>query len=89
MHQESADKLSVKEAAKKVTPPSTSECPMRSKETTQAESKSIISQLNPLNYMFPDLSQKRAPNQTHALPTSREESTIPKGTGVAAGRTSR
>lgn len=81
MHQESADKLSVTEAAKKVTPPSTSECPMRSKETTQTESKSIISQLNPLNYMFPDLSQKRAPNQTLALPTSREESTIPKGTG--------
>lgn len=81
MHQESADKLSVKEAVKKVTPPSTSECPMRSKDTPATESKSIISQLNPLNYMFPDLSQKRAPNQTHALPTSREESTIPKGTG--------
>ena len=31
--------------------------------------------------MFPDLSQKPAENQTIALPTSREESTIPKGSG--------
>ena len=46
-----------------------------------SESKSILSQLNPLNYMFPDLSQERAPNQTFTLPTSREASTIPKGTG--------
>jgi cytochrome c heme-lyase len=31
--------------------------------------------------MFPDLSQERAPNQSVALPTEREPSTIPKGTG--------
>ncbi|KAL1902384.1 holocytochrome c synthase [Sporothrix stenoceras] len=42
---------------------------------------STLSKLNPLNYMFRDLSQKRAPNQSVALPTSREESTIPRGDG--------
>lgn len=31
--------------------------------------------------MFPDLSQSPAPNQKLALPTSREESTIPRGSG--------
>ncbi len=31
--------------------------------------------------MFRDLSQAPAPNQSVALPTSREESTIPKGAG--------
>jgi cytochrome c heme-lyase len=31
--------------------------------------------------MFPDLSQKPAPDQKIALPTSREASTIPKSTG--------
>lgn len=31
--------------------------------------------------MFRDLSQARAPNQSVALPTSREESTIPRGDG--------
>src|SRR5690606_21168283 len=30
---------------------------------------------------FPDLSQDRAPNQTKALPTSREESSIPRSDG--------
>jgi len=41
----------------------------------------MLSQLNPLNYMFPDLSQKPAENQKFILPTSREESTIPRGSG--------
>lgn len=45
--------------------------------------KSLLSQLNPLNYMFPDLTQDRAPNQTHHLPTSREESSIPRSDGDA------
>jgi cytochrome c heme-lyase len=31
--------------------------------------------------MFPDLSQGPAPNQKVALPTTRDESSIPKGTG--------
>ena len=32
--------------------------------------------------MFRELSQERAPHQTHALPTSRDPSTIPKGDGT-------
>ncbi|OTA62355.1 hypothetical protein K449DRAFT_382352 [Hypoxylon sp. EC38] len=45
------------------------------------ESQSTLSRLNPLNYMFRDLSQAPAPDQTHVLPTSREPSTIPRGDG--------
>lgn len=41
----------------------------------------MLSQLNPLNYMFRDLSQKPAANQSMALPVEREESTIPRGDG--------
>ncbi|KAI1823525.1 cytochrome c heme lyase [Xylaria intraflava] len=48
---------------------------------TESESQSVLSKLNPLNYMFRDLSQARAPNQKIALPTTREPSTIPKGDG--------
>ncbi|CZT42916.1 probable cytochrome c heme lyase [Rhynchosporium secalis] len=46
---------------------------------TQAPSK--FAKYNPLNYMFSDLSQDRAKDQKVALPTEREPSTIPKGTG--------
>jgi len=42
-----------------------------------------------LNYMFPDLSQKPAENQTSKLPTSREESTIPRVRATATGSTRR
>ncbi|KAK3904225.1 hypothetical protein C8A05DRAFT_42664 [Staphylotrichum tortipilum] len=42
---------------------------------------SMLSKLNPLNYMFHSISQERAPEQTHVLPTSRDESSIPKGSG--------
>ncbi|KAI1777010.1 cytochrome c/c1 heme-lyase [Hypoxylon cercidicola] len=45
------------------------------------ETHSTLSRLNPLNYMFRDLSQTPAPDQTQALPTSREPSTIPRGDG--------
>lgn len=41
----------------------------------------MLSKLNPLNYMFQSISQERAPDQTHELPTSRDESSIPRGTG--------
>lgn len=44
-------------------------------------SPSAFSKLNPLNYMFGDLSQRRAPGQTYDLPTTREPSTIPRGSG--------
>ncbi|KAI1175657.1 cytochrome c heme lyase [Nemania sp. FL0916] len=50
--------------------------------STEAESPSTLSKLNPLNYMFRDLSQKPAPSQTHVLPLEREPSTIPKGDGT-------
>jgi cytochrome c heme-lyase len=41
----------------------------------------LLSKLNPLNYMFHSISQEAAPNQTVVLPTTRDESSIPKGTG--------
>ncbi|KAL1876347.1 hypothetical protein VTK73DRAFT_9526 [Phialemonium thermophilum] len=51
------------------------------KERPSVQEKSVLSRLNPLNYMFSDLSQERAPSQTIALPTERDPSSIPKGTG--------
>ncbi|KAI0019175.1 cytochrome c/c1 heme-lyase [Xylariomycetidae sp. FL0641] len=89
-HQKSADAITstppsscpVKHAP---STPSPSGCPVpheaRKAATEESESQSTLSKLNPLNYMFRDLSQKRAPNQTFALPTSREPSTIPRGDG--------
>lgn len=47
----------------------------------QRQEPSMLSKLNPLNYMFQSISQERAPEQTHVLPTSRDESSIPRGTG--------
>ncbi|KXJ88605.1 cytochrome c/c1 heme-lyase [Microdochium bolleyi] len=46
------------------------------------QSDSMLSKLNPLNYMFKDLSQAPAPDQTHVLPIEREPSTIPRGDGT-------
>lgn len=70
-------------AAKPPSPPSESACPYTPPDgpNTSNPSSSKFSKYNPLNYMFPDLSQERAPNQTVALPTEREPSTIPKGSG--------
>ncbi len=48
---------------------------------SQQGSGSLLSKLNPLNYMFYSLSQEPAPNQIHALPVERDESSIPKSTG--------
>ncbi|KAI8626007.1 cytochrome c heme lyase [Xylariaceae sp. FL1651] len=61
-----------------------SACPVphASPATTEPEPRSTLSKLNPLNYMFRELSQAPAPNQTHALPVEREPSTIPKGDGA-------
>lgn len=65
--------------------PAASGCPVphaaRAAAVNEEKPKSLISQLNPLNYMFPDLSQKPAHNQKQALPTERDPSSIPKGTG--------
>lgn len=47
----------------------------------QSQEPSMLSKLNPLNYMFQTISQERAPNQTYVLPTERDESSIPRGTG--------
>ncbi|KAF6797506.1 cytochrome c/c1 heme lyase [Colletotrichum sojae] len=58
-------------------PPSS--CPVP--HSAPEEPKSLLSQLNPLNYMFRDISQAPAANQSVALPTEREPSTIPKGSG--------
>ena len=60
--------------------PGASSCPVPHADR-KPESKSILSQLNPLNFMFRDLSQAPSPDQKISLPTSREGSTIPKGSG--------
>ena len=70
--------------AKPPTPPAESACPytpadLSKNEESKAPSK--FAKYNPLNYMFSDLSQDKAENQKVTLPTSREPSTIPKGTG--------
>lgn len=85
MHKKSLDALTPTNEAKCQKPanaPAASGCPVPHDARTGTETpKSIMSQLNPLNYMFPDLSQKPAPNQKYNLPTDRDESTIPKGSG--------
>ncbi|EKD16078.1 uncharacterized protein L3040_003513 [Drepanopeziza brunnea f. sp. 'multigermtubi'] len=69
--------------AKTPTPPAESACPYTPSDAdaSQAKTSSKYSKYNPLNYMFSEISQERATNQTVALPTEREPSTIPKGTG--------
>ncbi|KAF7542217.1 hypothetical protein G7Z17_g11779 [Cylindrodendrum hubeiense] len=85
MHKKSLDALTLTNEAKCQKPtdaPPASGCPVpHAARGTEEKPKSIMSQLNPLNYMFPDLSQKPAPNQKYDLPTDRDESTIPKGSG--------
>lgn len=88
MHQKSADAITPPSACPvKHAPPSSespSSCPVAHDSrpyVKEAESQSAFSKLNPLNYMFRDLSQAPAANQTQALPTSREPSTIPRGDG--------
>lgn len=85
MHNSTVDALSLHTIA----PPASSGCPVPHDQRNSLpadhpplpQQKSALSMLNPLNYMFSDLSQERAPQQTTALPTSREESTIPRGDG--------
>ncbi|KAK5654324.1 hypothetical protein OQA88_7502 [Cercophora sp. LCS_1] len=97
MHQKAAEKLNSSsckkpEAAPSACPvphgnpqastPPPSSCPVpHGNPEVPREERSAFSKLNPLNYMFPSISQAPAPNQTHALPTTRDESSIPKGTG--------
>lgn len=63
-------------------PPAPSACPVNHEAKAAApESKSFLSQINPLNYMFKELSQAPAANQAISLPTSRDPSTIPRSEG--------
>ena len=73
----------VKVAPAQPTPSVETACPYTPADTPlpNEDSKSKYSKYNPLNYMFDSISQERAPAQTVALPTEREPSTIPKGTG--------
>ncbi|KAI9893708.1 MAG: holocytochrome c synthase [Vezdaea aestivalis] len=54
-------------------------------EPRHPDSRSTLSKLNPLNYMPSNLSQSRSSHQTVYLPTERELSTIPKGSGKGEG----
>lgn len=73
----------VKHDAVAAPPPSACPVPHESRGAAAVpEPRSTLSKLNPLNWMFSDLSQERAPSQTHVLPTEREPSTIPKGDGA-------
>ncbi|KAL3423688.1 cytochrome c/c1 heme lyase [Phlyctema vagabunda] len=80
MHQGGATALK-----KPPTPPAETACPYTpadiAKPTADTSATSKRSKYNPLNYMFSEISQDRAADQTVALPTEREPSTIPKGTG--------
>ncbi|TLS27101.1 hypothetical protein PpBr36_05092 [Pyricularia pennisetigena] len=84
MHKKTIDALNPAAAATnasstKATPPSS--CPVSHDQAPAQKQQSAFSRLNPLNYMFPDLSNAPAPNQTVALPTEREHSSIPRGGG--------
>lgn len=62
--------------------PAPSSCPVpHDQRASSTKDTSLLSKLNPLNYMFSEISQAPAPNQTYALPTERDPSTIPKGSG--------
>ncbi|KAI1846231.1 hypothetical protein JX265_010608 [Neoarthrinium moseri] len=65
-------------------PPSACPVPHEARMAAKAEPEpqSTLSKLNPLNWMFSDLSQAPAPEQSHYLPTEREPSTIPRGDGA-------
>lgn len=61
-------------------PPADSACPY-----VPPESSEPTDSLNPLNFMFANLPQTRAPGQKIALPTEREVSSIPRGTDMGEG----
>lgn len=78
MHQSSAP------VAKDPAPSAETSCPYTPSATTELSTpkgEPKYSKYNPLNYMFSDLSQEKAPTQKVSLPTEREPSTIPKGSG--------
>lgn len=65
-------------------PPVDSGCPYVPPEPSAGD-ESTDSGLNPLNFMFANLPQTRAPGQKIALPTEREVSSIPRGTDKGEG----
>lgn len=78
MHQSNAP------VTKPPAPPAESACPYTPADTFkdgESKSQSRYSKYNPLNFMFAEISQEKAENQSVALPTEREPSTIPKGDG--------
>ncbi|KAK3375936.1 cytochrome c/c1 heme-lyase [Lasiosphaeria ovina] len=83
MHKRTADALNSSSCQRPATaaPPSSCPVPHGDRGALAEQQESTLSKLNPLNYMFQSISQAPAPNQTLALPTSREPSSIPKGTG--------
>lgn len=65
--------------------PNSSSTPRPQPPSSQEEpQQSTLSKLNPLNYMFSNISQARAPNQTVDLPVDREQSSIPRADGSSA-----
>ncbi|KAF3761269.1 hypothetical protein M406DRAFT_281190 [Cryphonectria parasitica EP155] len=84
MHKSTQDALSSASNHPPAAAAAPSSCPVphdQRNTSSTSEDSSFLSKLNPLNYMFSDLSQSRAPNQTHVLPTERDPSSIPKGSG--------
>lgn len=79
MHNKTVDVLG--SAAPSPPSPPPSSCPVPHNRAGKADEASFLSKINPLNYMFREISQAPAPNQTHALPVDRDPSSIPKGTG--------
>ena len=68
---------------KSTTTPRDGSCPVNAPnsplESSRSRPSTMLSKLNPLNYMPSDLSQKRAEHQTVHLPVERTLSSIPKG----------
>jgi cytochrome c heme-lyase len=83
MHKRTLDALNPNTKCQKPTEESgPSSCPIpHAARSGESKPQSFLSQINPLNYMFRELSQSPAPNQSVVLPTSREASTIPRGSG--------
>jgi cytochrome c heme-lyase len=80
MHQKSAAAMMPGARAQDASCPYTPGEESRSCKTAPKKS-STLSKLNPLNYMFSEISQERSPQQKIVLDTEREPSSIPKGSG--------
>lgn len=84
MHKRTVDALNPTAASSPAAAPepAPSSCPVpHDQRHSNASDEGFLSKINPLNYMFRELSNQKAPNQTHALPTDRDPSSIPRGSG--------